>query len=115
MLRVNFPRQGAVMAKSVLPYVTAGVAIAGAGFWLATSPDQPAPATAAPAIQLASLESPLAPPPTGPALCPMDPTACGATSLFGPGVSPPTPNALKSALPIGGFAPLMSPAQTPTD
>jgi hypothetical protein len=46
-------------------YVTAGIAIVGAGFWLAAATDGPAP-TATPAMMLTSVESILAPPPLSP-------------------------------------------------
>lgn len=68
------------MGISVGPYVTAGVAIAGAGIWLAAAPSTPTP-TSAPTVRLASVQSRLAPPLSPPAsptclgpLCPGDAT-----------------------------------------
>jgi hypothetical protein len=86
------------MAARVRPYVTFSIAFAGAGAWLATSHDAPVP-FAAPAVQLASVGSPmpLSPMPLSPMpLSPAD-AACGdllCTTLFGPAVSAPSPHAL---------------------
>lgn len=83
------------MAAGVFPSVAAGVAIAGAGFWLA---GPPAPSDA-PGVRLASVESVLAPPPLAPvtgALCD------GLLCLFGPNASSHTPPGLGTA--VSGLA-----------
>lgn len=79
---------------SVAPLVTTGMAIAGAGFWLATSDAGTAEHSVA-TVQLASVESSLPlTPPVG-TTC-SDPLLC--SGLFGPAASSPTPNTLATAL-----------------
>src|SRR5215475_5231299 len=64
---------------SVRPYVATGIAVAGAGFWLAATAHSAPPPDAAPAVALASFDTPLkTAPPTGPSCGPLDPQACGA-------------------------------------
>src|SRR2546426_12353783 len=86
------------MAVSVRPYVTAGVAVAGAGFWLATMHGAPQPVEAA-KVQLTSVEAALP-------LSPVSSTMCGdllCPALVGSEKSTPTPTPLASAL-IGAGA-----------
>jgi hypothetical protein len=64
-----------MMAAIVRSSITAGVAIAGAGMWLATAHTAPIPR--APQVRLASVDVPLAPPPTD--------TCAPLCGLFGPG------------------------------
>src|SRR4051812_31422131 len=72
------------MNRSVLPYVTAGAALAGAGLFLSMTPAQttPRPVVIA-AVQLASFGAPL----------PLSPTPCLPTSLS----CQPKPQALVGA------------------
>jgi hypothetical protein len=91
-----------VMVKLVFPNITAGVAIAGTGIWLATA--HGVAAIAAPPIQLASMDAVLAPP-LGPAINP----ACGG--LVGPSFAPPIPPKLAAAL-ISAASTAADPAPT---
>jgi hypothetical protein len=79
--------EGSMMAAGICRYVTAGVAIAGAGIWLATATGVPAP-SAAPAVQLTAVDSVL-PPPLSPPAGPCVVLVCG--DLFGPSFATPTP------------------------
>src|SRR5882757_1566376 len=95
-------REGLNMSTIVRAHVMTGIAIAGAGFWLATAHGLPAPASM-PAVKLMSVDAPLSPAPN---------TPCGVlpcTSLFGPAVTAPQPTKLAAAL----VSPTAGPAANP--
>lgn len=90
------------MAAIVRQSLTAGIAIAGASFWLASAQGAPAP-SATPALRLVSVDSPLP-------LAPAAATPCGelfCPSLFGSALS-------TSARPRPTAAPITA-AASPTD
>src|SRR5690242_14756093 len=68
------------------PYVATGLAVAGAGFALASLSDETTP-SANQAVQLTSISSPMATPPLGPP-CALNFPLC-EVPLFGPGASTP--------------------------
>src|SRR5690242_1351471 len=110
--------KGVAMPTAVAPYVTAGLAIAGAGFWLAATTDTPPP-TVTGAVQLTSVESPACgtdplcaitagatPPKLGAAMATpaLVPTANPVTSLIGVFISNGTAAHPNAGLLIGnGF------------
>ena len=69
----------------------------GAGLMLAAPPGAPGPVTTA--IELASVGSPLAPPPLAPATDELFWWLNDASGLFGSSFAAPAPNALLSAIP----------------
>lgn len=79
-------RRGAHLRHPGLPYLVAGIAFAGASVGVVGSLGAMAP-VGAPAVQLASLGSPLTPPPLGPTLCLPNVPLCGG-NLFGPALNP---------------------------
>jgi hypothetical protein len=83
---------GYAMTKSIVPFVTADVALAGTGILLASGPGS---RTGAPITQvrLASVDSTLTAAPLSPAWCALDPAMCATSvgSLFGSSFTPRRP------------------------
>jgi hypothetical protein len=82
------------MTAGVRPFVTAGIAIAGASVWLATTHDGARLPSVPPPVRLTSVDSPLplSPAPDGPCSDPL------CTELFGQAAASPTRRGLAAAL-----------------
>ncbi len=86
-----------VSARQFVATGVGGAAMIGVGLLLASPPGTPPPAASTAAVQLASFDSLLAPPPLSPASA-NDWWLTEDSSLVGPGASAPTPTALAAAI-----------------